>query len=180
MKEKIFRLINEQRPFKEGKKTALYEYDGLIVKVFYYHNFLQKIFLLRGLKSYYISKILNKKGINIPEAKFYYSKKSVEVFVYRKIQGEEILKVLKNKAENSEILIEKLKNFIKELFRHGIYHSDFDPTNIIVDESGNLYLIDLENVSFILTKKRKLKMVKKINKFFSRDLNLSIDFSKVI
>ncbi len=178
MKEKILNFIENNQPFKKSKKTSIYEFDDFIIKVFFYKNLLLKFFLLKGLRSYIFSKILKKKGINVPDAKFYFSKKNIEIFVYKKVKGEELLKALER--EKSDILIQALIDFVKQLFNKKVYHKDFDPTNIILSEEKSLYLIDLENISLILTKKRKIKMVNKLNKFFKKNLNLSIDFFNII
>ncbi len=175
-KNELLKRLYKIKPFKISSSTKLYELDNIIVKVFEYKSPFHKFFYLKGFKSYFICKILRRKNINVPFEKFYFSISNKEYFGYEKIKGEEILEKLKKEKnrENFKILIDKLKTFILMLFEKKIYHKDFDPTNIIFGTDGNLYLIDLENVSFILTKRRKIKMINKINKFLRNYIDCSL------
>ncbi len=169
-KKEIVEKIEKQLPLKKSKNSEVYEINEFIVKVFKYKNFFHKITSLKGLRSYLIFKILKLKKINIPEFISYFSLNNSEIFIYRKIIGEVLEKKIK-KEENQD-LIEKLKKFTKSLFEKGVYHKDYDPTNIIVDKNGELYLIDLENVSFFLTEKRKKKMLRKLNRLLKNPINI--------
>ena len=165
-------------PYRCSNNKKLYIIDNLVIKVF-----TSKSFVLKGLYAFIISKILAWKRIKIPVPVFYYTCKNKEYFCYEKIEGIEVIEFLrrKNHLNLNRVFIERFKAFLKDMLSKNIYHKDFDPTNIIVDKNFNFYLIDIESIiPFSFSRKRKIKMVNELNKFFLRDFGFIIDKNDVI
>lgn len=54
-----------------------------------------------------------------------------------------------NRIENINKYIEKLLNIIEELNKIGIYYWDFHSGNIMVDENGNPFVLDIDGAEYI-------------------------------
>ncbi len=165
--------ILKKTPFKKGKNKSLYLKDNIFIKCFRYSFNLR----FKGFQCYYMSNYLIKKGINVPEPIFYVKNKRVEFFGYKKVDGIEFNDFLKIKKTKNELdqAIDGIKEFIFKLFHNKIYHSDFDPTNILIDKKNNFYLIDVESIVPFLTIVKKDKMLKKLNKFLLKYFGFTID-----
>ena len=179
--------INNFTPVKLHEKTSVYKTSfkdfNIYIKEFFYPNIFIKTFKKKGLKSYLNSLKLKNLKINIPKPIFYYSYKNMEYFGTLEVENSmELYFFLKqNSNEIRKKVLKNLENFIKKLFRNSIYHSDFNKSNILVQHNNlELYLLDLHDVKFNLNNKRKLKMIRKLNRRGLKEFNLKLDPKKFL
>jgi ubiquinone biosynthesis protein len=93
-------------------------------------------------------------GIRIPE--YVSDLASEKVLVQRLVKGVKLDKV--KDPELRRGVVEKLRNLflVKQVFERGVYHSDLQPGNILVDEeTGTAYLLDFGQVGELSEGERK-------------------------
>jgi hypothetical protein len=181
--ENLIKLLKNKTPDfhrkKERRKIWQIEHNNynIFVKNFNYPNLMLKKIKSYGLKNYKVAKFLLKNNIKTPVPVFFYSNGNDEFFstiaINNCIDLWEYLSTKPDVAIQKNILTQ-LKNLVDKFAFLNIYHSDFNIRNLILDKNKmELYILDLEAVRFNFNKRRKEKMVKKINKYLSA-FNLSI------
>ncbi len=141
----------------------------IFLKKFLYGNHFVKSYKQLGKKSFTNSLILLKHGINTPDVLFYCRDKCSEYVATRSVEAEDLWRFLeKNNSRNfQERVRENLIDLLNNLYGIKFYHSDFNITNLLVDNDFNIYVVDLEDVKFNLNERRRKKMINKLNGYLS-------------
>ncbi len=139
----------------------------VFVKNFLYKNTIVKNFKRTGIKNFKISEILLKKSIKCPLPLFYYSRGLEEFIATERIDAVDLWRFLEknNTAEIHAVIENKLNVLIDKFDELNLYHPDFNITNLLITQDMDIYIVDLDGVKFNLNKRRKKKMIGKINKY---------------
>lgn len=103
----------------------------------------------RAFKEFRLLKAMRELGLPVPDAVAARVEKGVLCYradlVTREIEQVTTLADMLCQRELDEALWKKIGYTIKQFHQHDIYHADLNARNILLDEAGEIYLIDFDN-----------------------------------
>lgn len=138
-------------PLTEGGEGAIYEHNGMIIKVFKSHIDLSA----KERKVNALMKLTLPDAVITPIETVLDNKNRFIGYAMEKVTGEEFKRLSNRKfvtANNIDTkfvlsLLVKVKTVLQEIHKQNIYIGDLNDKNILFDLSGNIYFIDCDSWS---------------------------------
>ena len=155
-----------------------YKRGGLVTKISDEHYFWLGLKFTRPWREWALLEKMQEKGLPVPTPVAIKVERkgllyTADILMHRIPHSRTLTQILLNE-ELAEGYWISIGSVIRRFHEQGVYHSDLNANNILIDEGGRCYLIDFDRCEF---KKQKLKWQKgnlmrlkrSLNKFFENE-----------